>query len=274
MSNDERLLKEERHAAILEYLEENKKVSTAYIQRKFGVSYGTANNDLDEIAERGYAKRTHGGIIKLPQIGYNPVNGALSSKERCTEIRENYLEIARAATAMIAENDVVYLTGASLGYLIAREIPVGLHITAVVNSISIAEELRKKSDVRVIIAGGEMADSGNIYGDFALSVIERVRYDKAFITSAACTADFGLSVQGATSIPLTKAVIKNARLVIGMYPAEKVGCDSILQICRASEIDKLITEPEAPDDECEKLRQLGIEVVYAKSSKTALSDAD
>lgn len=256
------MFKEERHAEILRYIEENGKITTAQIQRMYSVGYGTAMNDLDELAEKGLVQRTHGGALKLKQVGYAPDGiRSMSAKERCTEITDNYLAIARKAIERIDKNDVIYLTSASLGYIMAKELPADLSVTAVVNSISIAEELRSKPNCRVIVTGGEMHENGNFYDDFTTAMLRRIKFDKCFLTSAACTASFGMSVQTARNIGLTNIVIENSRKVIGMYPAAKLGCDSILQICPANVMDILITEAEADDDACSAFTELGIDVI-------------
>ena len=255
------MFKEERHAEILRYIEENGKITTSVIQKIFSVGFSTAMNDLNELAEKGLIQRTHGGAIKLKQVGYAPDGIRLmSAKERCAEITDNYLAIARKAIEMIEKNDVIYLTSASLGYIIAKELPADLSVTAVVNSISIAEELRRKQ-CRVILTGGEMHENGNFYDDFTTAMLRRIKFDKCFLTSAACTASFGMSVQTARNIGLTNIVIENSRKVIGMYPAAKLGCDSILQICPANVMDILITETEADDDACSAFTELGIDVI-------------
>ena len=255
------MFKEERHAEILRYIEENGKITTSVIQKIFSVGFSTAMNDLNELSEKGLIQRTHGGAIKLKQVGYAPDGiRSMSAKERCAEITDNYLAIARKAIEMIEKNDVIYLTSASLGYIIAKELPADLSVTVVVNSISIAEELRGKQ-CRVILTGGEMHENGNFYDDFTTAMLRRIKFDKCFLTSAACTASFGLSVQTSRNLGLTNAVIENSRTVIGMYPAEKLGRDSILQICPANVMDILITETEADDDACSAFTELGIDVI-------------
>lgn len=267
------MFKEERHAEIMKYVEENGKITTSVIQRLFSVGYVTAKNDIDELAERGLVQRAHGGALKLKQIGYMPNDiHELSSKERCADIKENYRAIAKKAVELIRPNDVIYLTSASLGYIIAGEIPNELALTAVTNSISIAEELRKKSGIRVLLSGGEMQENGNFYDCFTLDMIRRIRFDKCFITSAACTASFGLSVQTARNIELINLVIENSRMVIGMYPAEKLGRNSILKICPANVMDVLITEADSDDGECAALEELGVDVVFADTKSSIGSE--
>ena len=258
--NNEMIFKEERHAAILALLETEGKITTSLIQRRFGVSYGTARNDLDELAEKGLVQRTHSGALPVKPVCWRPGISALSSKERCAEVKENYLRIARAAVERIGVNEVVFVTSASIGYLMAGELPQDKSCTVVTNSLTIAEDLRGKS-ARVILTGGEMAENGNFYDDFTLSALSGLRFDKCFITSAALSAGFGLSIQGGRDIALTRQVIAGSRQVVGLYPVEKLGAESVIRIAPASALDVLITENEASDEECAAIAEQGVEIV-------------
>lgn len=257
------MLIEERHRAILDILNETGRITTSIIQRQFSVGYGTAVRDLDILEEKGLLKRTHGGAVPARQVGYNPNIGKMTSKERCENVREDYLSIAKCAIEQIKDDDVIYITSASVGYLMAREIGEK-RCTVVTNSSSVAEELRGKFGLRVILTGGEMDANGNFYDDFTLSAINRLRFDKCFITAASCSKKFGLSIQSSRSISLTKAVIENSRRVIGLFPSEKLGTDSVLQICPISALDALITDSGAAEETINELKEGELEVITAK----------
>ena len=260
---EEIMFKEERQAEILGIVEEEGRISTAVIQRKFRVGYGTARNDLDELAERGLLKRTHAGAVSIRTEGVGQPSGIhdLSAKERCEEVKENYRRIAEAAVGRIREDDVVFLTSASIGYLCAVAMPEKLRCTAVTNSSSVAEALRKKRNVRVILTGGEMEENGNFYDDFTLSVLRQLRFDRAFLTAAGLSAEFGMSAQGGGSVPVYREVIARSREVCGLFPAEKIGAEYMRQICGAEEIDVLITEENAAEGELDALGEKGVKIV-------------
>ena len=253
---------EERHQAILDLLSENGRISNTEIQEKFNVSYDSAKRDLRILEEKGLLKRTHGGAIPARQIG-GGICRNLSSKERVVTVKENYLAIAQKAASMIEENDVVYLTNASVGFLIAQSIQSGISCTVVTNSISIAEELRKKNGITVILTGGEMSENGCFYDSFTLSTVKRLRFDKCFITSACLSAAFGLSIQKSRSVELTNTVINNSKCVVGLYPTEKIGFDSVISICEANKLDTLITDGDAAEDDLVQFEEMGIEIKIA-----------
>ena len=253
---------EERHQEIIRILNENGRISNSEIQETFGISYDSAKRDLRLLEEQGLLKRTHGGAIPARQIGGNVIRN-LSPEERVVDIKENYLAVAKEAVKTIEEDDVVYITNASVGYLMAQNMG-DVNCTVVTNSVSIAETLRKNENITVILAGGEMQKNGCFYDSFAVSLINRLRFDKCFITSACVSAKFGLSIQKTRSVELTNAVINNSKKVYGLYPVEKIGFDSVISICPANKLNFIITDSDSSEDDLMKIEELGIEIKIAE----------
>ena len=173
-------------------LNENGSITTAEIQRKFMVGYDSAKRDLRILEEKGLLKRTRGGALPLRQAAAGkPANVTCAD---ISAVKENYMLIAKKAVSMIADNDVVFITSATVGFFIAQNIPPDIRVRVVTNSIIIAGELRGKSNVSVIMLGGEMDGKGNCYDAFAIAMINRLRFDKCFITWRASRPSFGLSI--------------------------------------------------------------------------------
>ena len=86
----------------------------------------------------------------------NLVNFRSMTIKDMNSVRENYLEIAKKAVSMIRNNDVIYVPSATVGLFMVQNLPDNLKIRVVTNSIVIAEELRKKNNISVIMLGGEM----------------------------------------------------------------------------------------------------------------------
>jgi len=259
----ETLFIDERHEAILTMLAEKGRITAAEIQENFGVSFDTARRDLRLLEERGRLKRTHGGALPIQQVGARKPAG-MTCRD-ISEVRKNYLEIAKKAVSMIRPNDVVYITPATVGYFMTQNLPAGMTFTAVTNSILIADELRKYPDVKVIMAGGEMDAKGNCYDSFSKGIISRLRFDKCFVTSACISAEFGLSIQKSSAVDYVNTVLDSSRCRIGLYPTEKLGQESVLSICPANRLNMLITDWEAGEDELEKYERLGLEVVVVNN---------
>ncbi len=255
---------EERHRAILDWLKEKGSITTNDIQEQFGVSYDSAKRDLRLLEEKGLLKRTHGGALPLHQV-------ALGRPEKHTvkdivSVKENYFAIAMRAVSMIENNDVIFLTSATVGYFMAQNIPDHIKVRVVTNSIVIAEELRTRDNVKVILVGGEMNDKGNCCDAFAIEMVRRLRFDKCFITSAFVSAEFGLSIQVSSHVSFMNAVMDSAKQTIGLFPTEKIGFDSIISICPVERMDIMVTDWDASEEDLKLFDEKGVEIVIAEKT--------
>ena len=253
---------EERHEQILEMLRREGRIKASDIQNTFDIGFDTARRDLRILEEKGLLKRTHGGAIPaVPRVANLPTR---HTPRDITEVRENYLAIAKLAVREIGRDQVVFITAASIGYFMAQNLPAELQFTAVTNSIVIADELRMSSNVTVILAGGEMTPMGQFYDGYATQLVKNIRFDKSFLTSAGFSAGFGMSVQRSRGVAFLQAVIEGTRENIALYPSEKLGAESILRVCHAQEFGTLVTDWDAVEDELTKIEEQGIKVVVAE----------
>lgn len=250
---------EERHQAILDLLKQNGSISTAEIQRKFLVGYESAKRDLRILEQKGLLKRTHGGALPMRQVAAGrPANLTIKDYD---EVKKNYFLIAKRAITMIKNNDVIFLFPVTVCYFIAQNLPDHLRIRVVTNSIIIAEELRNRENVSVLLLGGEMDKKGNCYDSIAIDTVKRLRIDQCFIASAAISADFGMSIQKTAAIPFFNAVMDCSKKKIGLFPKEKIGFDSIVSISPAERLDILITDWDVLEEDLNLFREKGIEVI-------------
>ena len=104
---------EERQREIAEIIKTNGKITVAEITERYGISDESARRDLRQLEQKGLCKRTHGGAIVPQQVSVRP---PVDRKFEEMPIFENYRQIAKAAAALIKENDILYLTGGSFGY--------------------------------------------------------------------------------------------------------------------------------------------------------------
>ncbi len=252
---------EERHQAILNWLAEKGSITTQDIQTNFGVSYHSAKRDLRILQEKGALRRTHGGALAIKQAAETrPSNMTIRD---FTHVRDNYLAISKKAVSMIKDNDVIYIPSATVGLFMAQNIPDNLTIRVATNSIILAEELRKKENISVIMLGGEMDTKGNCYDAIAIETIQKFYFDKCFITSACISPTFGLSMQRTQAISFWNALINNSKMTIGLYPKEKIGSRSIVSVCSCTRLNTLITDWDVFEDDISQFRDQGITVIIA-----------
>ena len=254
---------EERHNEISEIIRANGKIKISEITEKYGISDESARRDLRLLEQKGICKRTHGGAILAGQVSVRP------PKNRNFDdmpVFDNYREISRVAANMIRENDTVYLTGGSFGYIMISFLPRDIHYTLIVNSVDIAKALREFDNVDVYIAGGKMRQSGSLVDSFASNFVSHLHFDLCFITGAGVTADFGLSNGTDETATFQRAVIKNSRKKCLLMPSAKVGVDSFVKVCEVDVFDSIITDWDCVEDQIVAIEEKGVEVIVVEEA--------
>ena len=142
-------LSEARRSLVAAMLQEAGAVTITDLQSRFGVSPMTARRDLAILAERGVARRTHGGAV-LPAID----SGEHSFRQRLGAAPEAKARLAEAAFALLAPGETVFLDASSTTYFVARLISErGLALRVITNSLPVLQELAD-SEAEVIAIGG------------------------------------------------------------------------------------------------------------------------
>ncbi|MCI5953349.1 MAG: DeoR/GlpR family DNA-binding transcription regulator [Lachnospiraceae bacterium] len=255
---------EERHSEIIEMLQANGKITTAEITKKYGISDESARRDLRLLERQGVCKRTHGGAIAASQVSVRPPVNRNFEK---MPVYDNYREISRIAAGMIHENDTIYLTGGSFGYIMLSYLPRDIYYTVVVNSVDIGKELRSFDNMDVYLVGGKMRQSGSVVDSFANDFVSRLHFDLCFITGAGLTADFGLSNGTDETAAFQRTVIRNSRKKCLLLPGAKIGVDSFVKVCDVVAFDCLVTDWDCVEDQITAIGEKGVEIIVAEEPK-------
>lgn len=158
----------------------------------FNVSVDSARRDLRILQEKSLLKRTHGGAIPLIQVGLTPPRVRYLKN---MQVYDNYAAIAKKGAEFVNENDIVYLTSTSLGFIMLKYLPRDIHYTLVVNSVTLAEELKYWDNVTEYIIGGKMRQhsTASLVDSFATAFVKNMHFDISFMTGGGVDGSFGLS---------------------------------------------------------------------------------
>ena len=255
---------EERHQKILQTIQSQGKITVAEITETYGVSEESARRDLRLLEQKGNCKRTHGGAIAPHQVHVKPPENRDFEK---MPVFDNYREIARTAATMIRENDVVYLTGGSLGYILLSFLPRNFYYTLVVNSVDLAKALRGFDNVDVYVVGGKMRKSGSLVDTLANEFVSRIHFDLCFLTGGGLTSDFGLSNGTDETATFQRAELKNSRRRCLLIPSSKIGVDSFIKVCEADVFDEIITDWECVEEQIASLEEKDIRITIVEEPK-------
>lgn len=248
---------EERQREIARAIRENGGATIAELARQYGVSEESIRRDLRMLEKKGLCQRTHGGAICIQQVGVRPPDDREFDQ---MTVLDNYREIAGEAAQRVRENDTVYLTGGSFGFIMLNFLPRNFHYTLVVNSVDIAKHLRGWENVDVYIAGGKMRRSGTLVDSLATAFVRNVHFDLCFLTGAGVTAEFGLSNTTDETASFQRMVMRNSGRRVLLMPGDKVGRTAFIRVCAAKDFHEMITDWTAEEEQLALIREAGVEV--------------
>lgn len=249
---------EERQKDIIRKINETGRILVSEIQECYQISADCARRDLRILESKGLLQRTHGGAISVnpkeiyPAATYNPID--------VEETQADSLAVAKKAIEYIENRDVIYITTSLVGYYMAENLPENITITVLTNSVTIAEALRKKMNICVILLGGEMSHRGHCHDFYTIQMVKNIRMDKAFLSHAALSPEFGASIHSPAGVEFGKAVMKNSGMNIGLYPSKKIGKNSVHSVCRINDYDLLITDHNVSEDFLRQVKELGVAI--------------
>lgn len=257
---------EERHQAILKTVNEKGRISIGDIQEAYNVSVDSARRDLRILEEKGLLKRTHGGAIPLMQVGAMPPR---NRDLKNMEVYDNYDAIAKKGAEYIKENDIVYLTSGSVGFLMLKYLPKDIKYTLVLNSVALADELKFWDNITVYIVGGKMRQhsTASLVDSFATAFVKNMHFDVSLLTAGGVDADFGVSNGTDETATFQRTVIENTRRNILLMPNQKIGFKAFIKVCDINRFDTLITDWDALEEELVKIQEAGVDVIVIEKEE-------
>jgi len=246
---------QKRREDIMARLKKEKRLKVADIKEMFDVSNVTVNNDLLYLEKKRLIQR---------QFGYASLKEDSLRNFDDTKIDniEKKKELGRYAAQMLENNESVFFYTSSTIYQLASCLPQEIELVVVTNSTLIASELGSKPDVKIIMLGGFYNPRlFAVYGEQAVRQLKEYNIDKLFLSTNGFNAAEGATIDEPFEAELNKALIKNAKKVILLVDSTKIGLRRFISVAETSEIDILITNSDANEDEIKKIREKGTEVI-------------
>jgi Transcriptional regulators of sugar metabolism len=248
---------EERQEQILCKVKSLGRVLAKELAEDFQVSVDTIRRDLTIMEEKGLLKRTHGGAVPLSKVRRFPMDDRI----RYSEGTEHQNAVARLAATYIEQGDTIFIGGASIHYVLLKYLPVDQNYTVITNSLVIAEKLKHYSNIETYIVCGKVKSEEGIVDPLATEFIRTLRIDKAFLTGGGISVKHGLSSSTPEGAIFQRTVAEVSRQTICLANFDKVGTEFFAKTIDLKDLDVVITDWEASDEEIEKIKQLGVKVL-------------
>ncbi len=250
------MLNEERRNKIMEMLSQHQRILVSEISGLLATSPVTIRKDLDVMEKRGLLRRVHGGAMMTnPSV----VDIALTEKERIHAKEKE--RIAQAAEKLICEGDVIILDSGSTTTAIARLLKTRKGLTLITNAVNIAWELAASQNEVIIIGGMVRKKSYSLIGPISEDAIVRLTANKLFLGVDGIDLEYGFTTPNLQEANINRLMLRAATEVIVTADSSKFGRKSMGVIADLSAAHKIITDKNIKENDLQRLRSMGIEVI-------------
>ncbi|MEG1466655.1 MAG: DNA-binding transcriptional regulator YciT [Hafnia sp.] len=240
-----------RQQAILQYVNDIRRVSVADLARNTGVSEVTIRQDLNLLEKRNYLKRIHGYAVALESDDVDArmmINFTLKQK------------LAAYAASLVNDGETIFIENGSTNALLARYLAERKRVTLVTVSTYIAH-LLKETDCDVILMGGlYQKRSETMVGPLTRQCIQQVYFNKAFLGIDGFHPETGFTGRDMMRADIANTVLAKGVENIVLTDSSKFGQINPNPLQPTHAINRVITDYRLSDEYRNHLKMMNIQV--------------
>jgi len=248
----------DRRHRILARVAAEQTIHVAELARELRVSEMTIRRDIRRLERDGFLRQTYGGATAHVTRSFD-----ISFNARALQHAREKRLIGMRATELLDGARVVFLGIGTTAEQFARYLPPHPEMTVVTASLPIASLLGTRPVRTVSIGGTVLRDELSCNGPAAIRDLERYRFDVALIGAAGLSARWGITELTDEEAEVQRSAIERADRLIVMADGSKIGAATNAVVSGAERIATLVTDASADADELDRLRALGVQVVFA-----------
>lgn len=248
----------ERRNAILEKLQQERRVVVSELSELYEVSEETIRRDLDKLVTDGYAIKSYGGAVLNENASLDlPFNIRKNSNILGKQ------KIADLISSRINDGECIILDASSTAVAIAKAIKDKKDMTVITNSVEIIIELLETPDIKVISTGG-VATGGScaLLGPLTDRAIKSYHVDKAIISSKGFSLEEGFTDTDELHASNKQTMLQSAKEKILAIDHSKFGKIAFSKVGELKDLTMIVTD-EMPEEEwILKFEKAGVECIY------------
>ena len=254
-----RLYRQERHEIILKELAQTGYVSVSELGENLGVSSVTVRNDLDALENQGHLLRTHGGAVPV-HLGEEMLSFSARQRDQ-VQAKER---IGAAASELVADGEAIILDASTTAWHMARHLLSLREVTVLTTGLYVALELLRAPGISVMMPGGRIwREAAAVVGREAHVLPSEGNLQQAFFGGRGLSLEQGLTDPNRDEVALKRRLISLVPEVNVVVDSSKIGKVAFSTCATLDEIDRIVTDRDAPPDFVAALRERGIDVVLA-----------
>ncbi len=225
------------------------------IQQALEASPATVRRDLAELAGRGAVVRTHGGVFHPSALRGEPV---FQQRDRVANAAKQAM--AGCAALHVTENAKVFIDSGTSTMPVGMLLLARMDLTLFSNNLPLLYSGRDEG-AKLISTGGQVrVPSQSLCGSLALSWMEHLRFDIAFIGASGLDPEEGVSVTSLEEAAMKQAAIRRSRKTVLVADAQKWEQPAAILFAAWNEFDVWVTDTPLTKAQYAKLKAHGISV--------------
>jgi DeoR/GlpR family transcriptional regulator of sugar metabolism len=245
----------ERVGRLVETLRRDGRVEVARAAVEFGAAEMTIRRDLDQLVERGVARRVRGGAVNLLMRGEE-----LPYAMREIDAVDAKQRIAAVVAELIGDGEAVGLDSGTTVVEVARALATR-RVTAMPLSLHAATALAAGSAVRLLMPGGECRPGElALVGPLALAGIAAVRFDTVVLGCCGVSPEGHVMAHDLGDAAVKQALLASANRKVLALDGTKFGRGAFAVVQDLSTFDVVVTDRSAPKSALAGLRASGVDV--------------
>ena len=236
------MIREERHARILDYLEANKSASVCQIAQALFTSESSVRRDLVTLEKSGLVQRVWGGVI-LSKYQNSVVPLALRESANSGEKER----IAAEAAALVKENMTILMDASSTVHRMLRYLGHLRSLTVITNDARAFSDAELIPNARIYSTGGIYDRMNHAFvGAAAEAYLRTVHADLLFFSSQGISEDGEISDASEEETALRRVMLERADERIFLCDSSKLGKRRTFTICQKDDVDDIICDKPMP----------------------------
>ena len=239
-----------RQQQILDRVRDSGYASIDELAQAFAVTPQTIRRDINQLAELGLVRRTHGGAASEASSIQNTAYAM-----RAGQMRDEKQRIAEAIAASIPDHASLFISIGTTTEAVARALLGHRHLKVITNNLHVAATLADKADFEVLVAGGSVRSDGGVVGQAAADFIQQFKVDFAIVGISGIDEDGSLLDFDFQEVRVSQTIIDNARQVFLAVDSSKFGRNAVVRLGSLSLVDRVFTDHAPPAAIAQQLQQ-------------------
>lgn len=228
---------EERHAQILQLLNDKKSISVHELSSALLVSGATIRRDLAAMEHAGLLSRSHGGATLLKSTAEETA----PPKYEQTMLRERR-QIGEIASKLIHPNSTIFLDASETCGAFVPFLKQYNYLSVVTYGLKNALALSQNTTAKIYFASGIISsDTDCALGSDTVQYFKHFYADYAVFSASGVTEETGVTDTSFEEAAVKRIMLQHAKTKILLCDHTKLDNTFLCRICSLSDLDYLIT---------------------------------